>query len=267
MRKVLPTTATLEEDDDQNELDGAFFIITMVYSIFVFTSKDIFTEADYEGLGKFCLVMSNMFAFFPILQAQGIWLKLLLMTNAVSSMMWHWIEVGQHLPGNPELYAHLDRCFSIMSITSYCVQWLPIRAKQVKPNTFWKRHFMGEPKETAEWRCRFTIGLFVNIVISVGAGYLIYKDDSSVSIVGLSMICMAIVLSIYHISIGEMCIGNKYRLKFAMWILLGSVIGILAFGYKTRETYMTHSLWHTYVFSSAFCFSRALDYLQHNLKL
>lgn len=266
MRKVLPTTITLEEDDDQNELDCAFFVTTILYSIFAFGSKTIFKGEDYDNISKFCLVMTNMFAFFPILQAQGIWLKLLLMANAVASMLWHWIEVGQSLPGNDEFYGHFDRCLSIMSITSYCVQWLPIRAKKVKQDTFWKRHFMGEPKETAEWRCRLTIGLFVNIIITIGAGYLIYKDEKTTLIVGIGMICIAYLLSIYHLCVGSMSVGKKFRMKFALWTTFGSIIGILAFVYKTNETFMTHSLWHTYVFSSAFCFSRALDYLQHNIK-
>jgi hypothetical protein len=261
-QKVLPTTVTLKEDDDQGESDIAFFATSIAYSIFVFVSPFIFTGEDYVGLGKFCLVMTNMFAFFPILQAQGLWLKLLLLTNALSSMMWHWIEVGQHLPGESDMYGHLDRCFSVMTIASYSMQWLPIPVRKVDPNTFWKRNFMGKPRETAEWRCRFTISLFVNMVVSIGAGYMVYKDDSTASFAGIGTIAVALCLSVYHLCIGEMSVGKKYRLKFAFWTVVGSIVGITAFVYKTKETYMTHSLWHTYVFSSAYCFSRASEYLQ-----
>ena len=70
-QKVLPTTVTLKEDDDQGESDIAFFATSVAYSIFVFVSPFIFTGEDYVGLGKFCLVMTNMFASFQYYKHRG----------------------------------------------------------------------------------------------------------------------------------------------------------------------------------------------------
>ena len=142
------------------------------------------------------------------------------MTNALSSIMWHWIEVGQHLPGKSDMYGQLDRCFSVMSIASYSMQWLPIPVRKVEPDTFWKRNFMGKPRETAEWRCRFTISLFVNMIVSIGAGYMVYKDDSTASFAGIGTIAVALCLSVYHLCIGEMSVGKNIDLSLHFGRLL-----------------------------------------------
>ncbi len=264
--KVLPISVkqTLQEDDDQGEMDGAFVFSVVLYSLFILCRKLILSGEDYDQVGKFVLVMSNLFAFFPIMQAQGLWLKMLLIVTCFSSIMWHWTEVGMKLPGNEDIYGDVDACFSIMSIVSYCIQWVPhAPIQEYTEKDFFTRNFLGRPKQTAEWRCRFTPLLCTNILITIMAGVftMVFRDYS----VGLALVFVAIAvgLSIYHLTLGVMTVGAVYRKKFAICAVCGIVFGGSAFIFQHMDDRVyCHSLWHTYVFASAYSFSRASDYLE-----
>lgn len=263
-RKVLPTDVkTLEEDDDQNETDVVFILCVLLYSCFVFGRHYFLEGEDYDDIGKFVLVMSNFVSVFPIVQAQGIWMKLLLFCTALSSITWHWIEIGMKLPGEPLKYRSIDRCLSIMTITSYCMQWLPIPYHKTKRKDC-LRHWLGPPQETAEWRCRLSIKLFVNMAMSCGAGVVVYRNETLAAPFGMILIVCVVLLSIGYILSGNMTISKKFKIKFILWVLGGAAIGLTAFRFKREDdnNWYNHSLWHAYVFSAAYSFSRALEYLE-----
>lgn len=265
-RKVLPIGVkhTLEEDDDQGEMDVAFGISVVSYSIFILCRRYIFYGEDYEHIGKFVLVMTNMFAFFPIMQAQGLWLKLLLITTCFSSIMWHWTEIGMSMPGDDKIYGKVDACFSIMSIVSYCIQWIPIPPPpETESKDFFTRNFLGRAKQTAEWRCRLTPALCINILITVASGVVSTLFNHYTIFIALFFVVVAVALSLYHLILGVMSVGATYRKNFAIWAICGIVFGASAFIFKNMEDHLyCHSLWHTYVFASAYSFSRANEYLE-----
>ena len=79
----------------------------------------------------------------------------------------------------------------------------------------------------------------------------------------LFFVFVAFDLSLYHLLVGRMSIGSEYRKKFAMWAACGTVFGGSAFLFQNMEDRLyCHSLWHTYVFASAYSFSRANEYLE-----
>lgn len=262
--KVLPTdTKTLQEDDDQNETDVVFLLCVIGYTGFISGVHTIYTADDYNDVGKFVLIMSNLFSIFPIVQGQGVWMKLLVFATAMSSIMWHWVEIGMKLPGEPLQYRSIDRCLSIMTIASYCMQWLPIPYPKVEREDC-LQHWLGAPKETAEWRCRLTTKLFVNILISCGTGILVYKAEETSVPVGIVLIVCVVLMSIAHLASGSMKISRKFKIKFIAWVVGGAIIGIVAFRFKREDDndLYNHSLWHVYIFSAAYSFSRALEYLE-----
>jgi len=264
-QKVLPlgVKQTLEEDDDQGEMDVVFFICVTSYSLFVIFRKSLFTGQDYEDVGKFVLIMTNMFAFFPIMQAQGLWLKLLLIITCFSSIMWHWTEVGLNLPGNHSTYGDVDAAFSIMSIVSYCIQWVPIPPPpEIEAKDFFTRNFLGRPKQTAEWRCRLTPALLINMIITISSGVctILYREYTI--FIAIGFVFVAFILAMFHLLAGKMTIGSTYRKKFAAFALCGIVFGSTSFVFFSEDSWYSHSLWHTYVFSCAYSFSRASEYLE-----
>jgi len=264
---VLPLGAkVLTEDDDQGEMDASFMVTVTLYSLFVAFRKSFFSGEDYESVGKFAVVMTNMFALFPIMQAQGIWLKLLLFVTCFSSLTWHWTEVGMKLPGRSDYvdsYGAMDVCCSVMTIVSYCLQWIPLSPPEhTEIENFWQRNFFGRPRETAEWRCRLTVGLCVNIVLTLTSGIVVYSFRQYTVHVGLGSIAVALLLSLYHLKRGGMTVGKKFRHKFARWATMGILFGASSFLFKSADDELYfHSMWHVYVFSAAYSFSRASEYL------
>ena len=278
---------TLKEDQDQGEMDMIFLLGLTVVSI-VFATLHIAypDDKDYEAVGDFALIISNIWAFFPIMQAQGLWLKMILICTFWYSVLWHWTELGlSAIPGGKDFYGSMDTMFSYCIITAYAISWLP-KCKTYRPTPedergkcgLWYKSCRGPPKETAEWRCRWTPNLFLNIII-VGPLMIYFgtaKRDTEPKIEGMSaalIICwssigLALVIGLWELLVGKMKIGEKYRRNFAFWLLLGMITGPVAFVYKRKSDlggineWIYHSTWHIYVFSCAYCFSRAQEYLE-----
>lgn len=270
---------TLEEDDDQGEMDTVFFLFLLTYTIYL-SSIDLLynNQQDKQSIGKLNLIMSNLWAFFPIMQAQGLWLKFLLMITCYYSITWHWTEIGMTLPGETSYYGILDATFSMITIISYCLSWIPkfksnlLSFKCIKSN-FFRKNCIGNPKETGEWRCRITKNLILNIFICTCFGIILYKtrgaEGTYIQIVcSWTSIAIAIISALYQLLKGEMKVGKKYRKKFALWAFFGIMFGSIAFIYKMKSnnedenSLFNHSIWHTYVMSCAYSFSRASEYLE-----
>lgn len=65
---------TLEEDEDQGEMDTVFFLSLFSYTIYLASIDLLYSnKEDKSNVGKFNLIMSNLWAFFPVMQAQGLW--------------------------------------------------------------------------------------------------------------------------------------------------------------------------------------------------
>lgn len=283
---TLPTTSDtiepLEEDDDQNELDIVFSIGNIAYASFIaLCINDVIypIAEDKENVAKFHLIMSNLWAFFPIMQAQGMWLKTLLALTCYFSMTWHWYNIGHELPMGQNFYRRFDVILSVMSIVCYSMSWMPkctktkIYSKSEERNSCCVKYCCGLPKQTAEWRCRWTINLIINMVTTVTCGSIIWYSEAYVIHICIISILIAIILAIYQLNRGAMKVGSKNRLKFFLWASSGVSFGCIAFTSKTNDEKSTafanqmlwHVLWHTYVFGAAFCISRASEYLEYNL--
>jgi hypothetical protein len=270
---------TLDEDEDQGEMDIVFCVFLFSYTIYLASIDLLYSDGkDKSDVGKFNLIMSNLWAFFPVMQAQGLWLKLLLIITCYYSISWHWFDIGFSLPGDKDMYRILDGVFSILTIISYSLSWIP-KCKKNKDNenktknNFWNKHFLGPPRETSEWRCRLTLHLFINIFTCILIGSILYvsngKEGSEIQIICCwCFITIAILSALYQLFKGDMSIGNKYRKNFACWVLVGVIFGAVSFIYKTKSdnsdenSFFNHSVWHTYVFSCAYSFSRASEYLE-----
>lgn len=270
---------TLKEDEDQGEMDTVFFILLITYTIALFSMEFWYPdEKDYLAVGHFHLVMSNLWAFFPIMQAQGLWLKILLICTCYYSILWHWTETGAYLPGDRRVFGRWDAIFSTCVIVAYCLSWLPkfktkIPTADEERKYCWYHNCRGRPKETSEWRCRWTPNLILSIVICFLCGLAMFYGWSNFKFDFTIVVCwffitVAFVTAIYQLVRGKMRIGEKNRKKFAFWAFLGMVFGPIAFVYKQKSnfdgpvTFYQHSIWHVYVHSCAYSFSRASEYLE-----
>lgn len=284
MSEVLPMSTypigkkTLEEDEDQGEMDTIFFLSLFVYSLYLFSINILYPDSEEkDSVGKFNLVMSNLWAFYPIMQAQGLWLKFLLIATTYYSICWHWTNVGMKLPGDVDHYRVWDALFSVCIIVSYSLTWLP-KLKTYEPTpeqnkTCWYHNCRGKPKETSEWRCRWTTSLLINMFITIIIGALIYTTDAvsgystQISVCWI-FISFAFITAIYQLIRGDMKVGKKNRMKFAFWAFIGIVFGCISFSCKMTSNVFDsnsniyHSGWHAYVFSCAYSFSRASEYLE-----
>ena len=235
---------TLEEDEDQGEMDTVFFLSLFSYTIYLASIDLLYSnKEDKNNIGKFNLIMSNLWAFFPVMQSQGLWLKSLLILTCYYSMSWHWFDIGFSLPGGKDKYRILDAVFSIVTIISYSLSWIPKcgQNKQLKlKNDFWHKHFLGPPRETSEWRCRLTPHLFINIFACIVIGSILYvsngAEGSEIQIICCwSFITIAIFSAVYQLFRGDMSVGNKYRKNFAFWVFIGVIFGAVSFIYKTKS--------------------------------
>lgn len=278
-RKVLPhsTSIVLAEDQDQGEMDTVFFLSVISYSIYLCFVDILYPlEKDKIAIGKLHLVMSNMFAFYPVMQAQGLWLKLILIMTVYYSILWHWTETGLYLPGDPIVYGKWDAIFSVVSIVTYCLSWLPrlktkMPTKEEEKRSCWYHNCRGRPKETSEWRCRWTPNLIINILVGVSSGVFIYflEDGYFYQILFCFMsIFIATISALYQLLRGEMVVGKKFRKNFLFWAVVGVGFGFTGFIYKIKANandenrFFFHSVWHMGVMSSAYSFSRAAEYLE-----
>lgn len=275
---------TLEEDEDQGEMDMIFFLCVTLFSICSVSVPHVYTNPDnLYYASRFEIVMTNLWAFFPIAQAQGLFLKGLLICTAWYSILWHWTETGLKLPGNSSKYGTLDTMFSTIIIIAYAISWLP-KAKTYQPTWhdehgrcgWWYKSCRGPPKQTSEWRLRWTPNLILNVVVCSTVG-LIYAHHWPPIWHGYNMslvfcwasIFIAVVVAMWHLTRGDMKVGKKYRLNFVFWVVVGISMGITSFVYKQKSNdtenkkwLLYHSVWHVYVFGCAYCMSRAQEYLE-----
>ena len=274
-------TKVLDEDDDQNEMDTIFIIGNISYTSFILLCihNVIYPITDdKQNVAKFHLIMSNLWAFFPIMQAQGLWLKSLLTMTCYFSMTWHWYNIGHELPMGRDYYRRLDIIFSVMSIVSYSMSWMPLHktkiySKSQERKSCCIKYCCGMPKQTAEWRCRWSYRLVLNILICIIFGYIVWQTERYVIEICLVSIIVAFTFAMWQLTRGIMKVGSKYRIKFFCWALCGIIGGGIAFFSKINDEtssgianqMLWHALWHTYIFGSAFCISRASEYLQYNL--
>ena len=275
--EILPLTKSivLSEDDDQGEMDMVFGIGLLTYVPYLLCNAYIYEDyTDQLNVAMFHLIMSNLWAFFPIMQAQGLWLKFLLIVTCYFSLTWHWTNIGMELPHVTDYYRKMDAVFSVMTIVSYCVSWMP-RFKtrrytiEEEKRSCCLRYCRGNPKQTSEWRCRWTTHLVINVAFCIIIGMISYLwcDSYRHMVICIVFIVFATSLAFYQLIKGDMAVGKKYRKRFMAWAFFAILYGGLAFYFKSMaystiaDSLIKHSLWHTFVFSCAYSFSRASEYL------
>ncbi len=262
----------LHEDEDQGEMDTVFFVSIAFYTMYILTVKILYDSEDAVHVDQFHMIMSNLFAFFPLMQAQGLWLKALLFTTCYFSIVWHWTnDLKMELPESFISYEKGDVVLSIMTIISYCLSWLP-KVKATLPTTkqengtcgWWYYNCRGNPKETSEWRCRWTINLLINMSITVLLGTLLYLAYDQKGQLEIALcwffITVAVGSALYQLYRGTINV-KKYRRKFCFWVLIGTIFGMVAFVHKLKENMNAHIIWHVYVMGCAYAFSRASEYI------
>ena len=274
--KVLPHSVkdvsvkkTLSEDEDQGEMDVVFFLTTTFYASYLLSIDWLYNETDAIAVNRFHLIVSNVWSFYPIMQAQGLWLKSLLLLSGYFSLVWHWSsDLKMGLPTDPDIYGRGDMALSIITIISYCLSWIPkIKVTEPTQKGCFQNNCLGRAKETAEWRCRWTLNLVINIVICLVFGSILYitwdGDDMHQIQILLCwiFISVALISALYQLWKGDLRVG-KNRHKFAFWVAFGTLFGIISFVFKMKEGFNGHSLWHVFVMSCAYCFSRASEYLE-----
>ena len=259
----------LKEDEDQNEMDVIFFLATTLYVSYLLSIDVMYDDKQGVAVNNFHLIISNVWVFFPFLQAQGIWLKSLLLLAAYFSLVWHWSsDLGNALPAEPAIYGRGDLIFSILTIISYCLSWLPkVPVTDSAKKGWWYANCRGKPKETAEWRCRWTVNLIINVGVCLVFGAILFVtwDGPEVHQIQILLcwvfITVALVCALYQLLKGQLRVG-KNRNKFIFWVAVGTVFGTVSFVHKLKPSYNAHSLWHVFVMSCAYCFSRASEYLE-----
>lgn len=274
--KVLPESqkdlSILDEDEDQGEMDTIFFLSTTLYTIYLCSIKTWYNEEDSVNVNNFHLIVSNMWAFFPVMQAQGLWLKILIICSSYFSVVWHWTaDLDMPLPADKDFYGKGDVVFSILTIISYCLSWVP-KFKTYVPTRqqerkCWYYNCRGRPKETSEWRCRWTLNLMINIVICCTFGIILFVTwEHEIEMIQIILcwvfICVAVLSALYQLFRGELRVGHRFRKNFIFWVVVGTLLGIVAFMHKVRSDINSHSIWHVYVMSCAYSFSRASEYLE-----
>ena len=266
--KVVPQKTELVEDDDQYEIDVVFFVFLLSYTIYLTTIHE-----DVQVVGKFNIVFSNLFSFFPIYQAQGLFLKSVLLGTLYYSLCYHYVEIGNKLPYSIEYYKLLDVVFSTCIIFAFSISWFPDcleyePSKEHLKRNCWYRNCVGKPKDTAEWKLRFTVKNVVIMLSTLVLSIIVYNYDSFGLrlAVAIGSIVLAFLLSFLQLYLKHMLVSKKNRIKFLCWVFFGCLLGSVGFIYKMNsftETYgyLHHSVWHAYVFSCAYCFTRAAEYI------
>tara|TARA_E500000331_G_C17218972_1_gene697158 strand:+ start:714 stop:1631 length:918 start_codon:yes stop_codon:yes gene_type:complete len=273
----------LVEDRNQGEMDMIFWAALIIFLSVQASLRTFYPDIkDYIAIGKFDIIMSNLWAFFPICQSQGLLLKFLLICTCWYSILWHWSCVGFAMPGSSDTYGGLDTMFSALVIQTYAFSWFP-KLKTYIPRKkdeqgkcgWWYKSCRGHPKHTSEWRCRWTPNMICNVFFCVLMGVLYIENwpwyiyDVSIEVViCYCSIILAFILAIWHLIRGKMQVGRKYRKNFIFWTVAGIPLGIVAYIYKIKsnnkdiDSNVNHSVWHACIFSCAYCLSRAQEYLE-----
>jgi len=267
--KDLYLKKTLKEDEDQGEMDVVFFLSTTLYASYLLSIDWLYDEKDATAVNRFHMIISNVWSFYPIVQAQGLWLKSLLLLTGYFSLVWHWTyDLGNELPSDTDFYGKGDMLLSIVTIISYCLSWVPkIKVTEPTKTGWFYNNCLGKPKETSEWRCRWTMNLMINMVICIVFGAILYitsdSDDSQKVQILLCwiFITIALISALFQLWKGDIRVG-KYRYKFIFFVVFGTLFGTIAFVFKMKETMNAHCLWHVFVMSCAYCFSRGSEYIE-----
>ena len=268
---------------NQGEMDMIFWGALIFFLCIQASLRTLYPDLkDYIAIGRFDIIMSNLWAFFPICQAQGLLLKMLLICTCWYSFLWHWSSVGFAMPGSQETYGSLDTMFSALVIQSYAFSWFP-KIKTYNPTEenekgrfgWWYKSCRGHPKYSSEWRCRWTPNMICNVLFCIMMGLLYFthwpwfNGDLSVEVfICICCIILAFILAIWHLVRGNMQVGKKYRKNFILWTISGVTLGITAYIYKIKsntkdvDSNVNHSVWHACIFSCAYCLSRAQEYLE-----
>lgn len=266
--KVIPLNSELVEDDDQYEIDVVFGSFLLFYTIYLSTIHE-----DVQSVGKFNIVFSNLFSFFPIYQAQGLFLKSVLLCTLYYSLCYHYVEIGNTLPHSIEYYKLMDVVFSTCIIFAFAISWFPDcleyqPTKEQLKRSCWYRNFLGKPQDTAEWKLRFTVKNVIIMLSTLMLSIIVYNYDSFGLrlAVAIGSIVLAFLLSFLQLYLKQISVSKKNRIKFMCWVFFGCFLGIIGFVYKMNSFtelygYIHHSVWHSYVFSCAYCFSRAAEYI------
>jgi hypothetical protein len=249
-------------------IDWGISMLVIIFCIYQFLLNNVSVEERYE-VGKIEIIFTNLFAIFVVIIAKGLWIKLLLLCTMVASIGWHLYGIGWVHLGDRNTWGRWDNVLSCMVIVAYAMTWIPNIAGPFKKTL---------PKSTDEWCVRPSLKLIINIIFTILVGvivaytwreYTITILDIKFSwgdLLALSFIGIAFLLAIFCIIIP----GKLTEMTvFFMWATFGIGSGLAAYLLKRddvseewRDIY--HSVWHVAIFYSAYCFSRASDYVQYN---
>ena len=234
-------------------------------------------DDQIDSVSKNVVILTNFWAIFPIIIANGIWIKSLLVASMITSFWAHMQWSGVLIPG--EEPGKWDNIFATTVIVAYAFTWWPDRWSIFLPEDKHCLFFTGRSNQTTTFNCKLSTKLLLNIAMSTITAVLIYiyYDDSPTiikinhmkmrlqDVIPVFAIIAATFFGLIYICDDEKHIGNKNKPYFIVFFILGTASGIYGYISKRMDTKyenVLHSQWHILMFTSAYCFSRASSYIR-----
>lgn len=258
-------------------LDIIVLCVTLAILVFLNYSILQWKDNQIDSVSKNVVILTNFWAIFPIIVANGIWIKSLLIASMLTSFWAHMQWSGVLIPGKEP--GKWDNVFATTVIVAYAFTWWPDRWSIFLPEDKHCLFFTGRSNKTTTFNCKLSTKLLLNIVISTITAifiYIYYDESPTIikinhmkmtlqDVIPLFAIIAAIGFGLIYICDDEKHIGNKNKPYFIVFFILGTASGIYGYMSKrmnTKYENVLHSQWHVLMFTSAYCFSRASSYIQ-----
>ena len=258
-------------------LDIIVFICTLSALFFLNYSILQWKDNQIDSVSKNVVILTNFWAIFPIIVANGIWIKSLLFASMISSFWAHMQWSGVLIPG--EEPGKWDNILAATVIVAYSFTWWPDRWSRFLPENKNCLFFTGQTIETTTFTCKLSTKLLLNVTLSLLTAtiiYIYYDENPTIirineltltmeDIIPIFSIIAAYVFGFIYICDDEKHIGNNNKPYFIVFFILGT--GSAIYGYiskKMNAKYenVLHSQWHVLLFTSAYFFSRASSYIR-----
>lgn len=282
-KPIVPTYYTIDMEISIYSIDILVFPLALLAFIYLNINIYYWSTPFQKDFQKLMVIITNGFGIFPVIIADGIFLKFMILGAMITSFWAHINWENFSIPGFEDNPGKWDNAFSASVIIAYCCSFFPDRwfSKCFENN---KRKPRGIDYITRPWHtnsCSLplntkTLCQVVCTTISFFIILLNYETNPTIFSIGDvgfkvgDILCIG--FAVFAIIVGLLYVCNTpdhltNRTKFEIFISLGIGLAIYAIiskkaGENSKLPEAVHSVWHICIFVAAYCISRAHSYIK-----
>lgn len=237
-------------DDLYITLDTTLFVLNVLCA---FLFNYVFLNYEKHDFVTTITATTNLFVLFPTIAAHGIWLKSCLLFVASVSLL-----------NNLGAETSIDEqaLFTSLFLT-YSLSWWPEEWSSRLTKTKGCGFFTGNDTKYEPCTCKISLKLVINIIITVIASILLqsYNNETFFKIDTFDVTYAYFLLLFSVILASGFALTFTYNNTFGVFFTIGvcaTFLGQLLNALnKDKYEKLAYAQWHVFIYTSAYCFSRA----------